>query len=134
MADLPAVLMVDNNVGDIRLARFALEESGLKVRLVVASDGKQGQAVLAAMATGTPPVYRVVLLDLNMPRMDGRQLLSWIRAQPRLAALPVIILTSSHIDTDRDASLLGGANAYWVKPSDFSEYVAMMAQLADFLG
>jgi two-component system response regulator len=129
MAEPAVVLMVDNNPGDLDLVRIAMAESGLQAELQTASDGREGQQRLQRMADGEERPCQVILLDLNMPRMDGRQLLSWIRTHPRLATMPTIILTSSHMDRDRRLSMSLGATDYWVKPSDFGEFVALIDSL-----
>jgi CheY-like chemotaxis protein len=134
MAEVPRVLMVDNNPGDLELAHLAIEEAGLVVDFAVARDGKEGQLALQRMSDGQERRCQAMLLDLNMPRMDGRQLLSWARAQPDFAELPIIILTSSHVDRDRVDCLAMGATAVWVKPLDFDCYVELMAKLTRFFG
>ena len=132
-SSLPRVLMIDNNLYDLDLARIAVEEAGLALDLDTAGGGEEGQAKLTAMGSGNLQPYKAVLLDLNMPRMDGRQLLAWARAQPGLKDLVIIIFTSSHASRERSECLAMGASDYWVKPSDLSEYIARIGQLRTHL-
>ena len=129
----PVVLMVDNNLGDLDLTRIALEEQGIDVQLDTAGDGKEAQGLLRRMLTGERPLCCLLLLDLNMPRMDGRELLGWVRAQPGLKGLPVVILTSSHLPRDRTECLALGATDYWVKPASFVDHVQQMARVREYL-
>lgn len=127
------VLMVDNNLGDHQLLTLALGEAGIQAEVRLATDGDEGQKLLRAMADGKEPMCSLVLLDLNMPRVDGRELLGWARALPSLHDVPIVVLTSSQIRKDRDDCLAAGATAFQVKPLDFHEYVTFVRSLTPFL-
>jgi CheY-like chemotaxis protein len=125
----PAILMIDDNQGDVDLVRFAFEESRFPVRLVVAHDGHTGREWLHQHAAGALAPFQLVLLDLHMPRMDGRQLLLWIGQQQGLAHLPVVVMTSSDAPRDRQDCLEAGARAFHVKPATFDGFVALAREL-----
>jgi CheY-like chemotaxis protein len=133
MADPPRVLMVDNNLGDHQLVRIAFDEARIAVDLRTAMDGKEGQEALQLMLDGAEPPPRVVLLDLNMPRMDGREVLTWARAQPGLGEVPIVVLTSSHVPRDRADCLALGATDFLVKPTDFDAYLTLVESLRRYL-
>jgi CheY-like chemotaxis protein len=134
MAEPPRVLMIDNNLGDQQLVRIAFDEARIPVDLIQAMDGKEGQEALRRTADGAEPPPRVVLLDLNMPRMDGREVLIWARSQPALSELRIVVLTSSHVPRDREDCLALGATDFVVKPTDFDAYLALVEGLRPYLG
>ncbi|MBA3707798.1 MAG: response regulator [Planctomycetes bacterium] len=129
----PIVLMVDDNLGDHQLLTLAFDEAGIAVEVRFATDGYEGQKLLRAMTDGREPLCRLVLLDLNMPRINGRELLGWARTLPALRDVPIVVLTSSQIRKDRDDCLAGGATAFQIKPFDFNEYVTFARSLSTFL-
>src|SRR4051794_30814078 len=109
------VLQVEDNDADVRLTREALRESGEEVRLSVVGDGEQALAFLRNEPgfEGCPRPH-LVLLDLNLPRKDGVEVLEEMRRDPGLAGIPVIVLTSSSAERDVDACYAAGANAFVV--------------------
>ncbi|BDP41408.1 response regulator [Deinococcus aetherius] len=129
------VLLVDDNETDVILAQAALELSGLGAVVSVARDGADALAFLrregphASRGTGDP---HVVLLDLNMPRMSGLEVLGELRRDARLRHLPVVMLTTSQADGDVYSSYASGANAYVVKPVSFDGTVEAMRTLTAF--
>jgi CheY-like chemotaxis protein len=125
--------MVDNNQGDIELVRLACEEAGVALELATARDGIDGRDELARIAFGESPPCRLLLLDLNMPRLDGRELLVWVRQHPAFRTLPIVILTSTDAPRDRDECLRLGADEFCVKPSDFHQYLALARRLGERL-
>jgi len=135
MSDVKRILYVEDSVEDVELTLSALEERGLVNEVVVARDGVEAVEYLerrgrfAAEPAGDPAV---VLLDIKMPRMDGLDLLRWIRAQPRLRALPVVMLTSSREERDIVESYQLGVNAYVVKPVAFDEFMQAVRALGLF--
>ena len=131
--DKPHLLMVDDSDGDLSLVRIALEEAGVDVEFTTALDGLLGQEHLQRLAEAGDPLPTVVLVDLNMPRMDGRKLLEWIRSSKAHQAIPVIIFTTSNDAKERTRCMGIGATDYWVKPSSFVDYSRMVARLAVFL-
>ena len=124
VAGRPArLLLVEDNDADVRLTREALREAGDGVRLSAVGDGEQALAYLRQEAGfAEAPRPDLVLLDLNLPRKDGTEVLAEMRADERLACIPVIVLTSSAAQQDIEACYARGANAFVVKPQDLDAF------------
>ena len=113
----PKLLVVEDNENDILLLQHALRQINLQIPIVVARDGEEAISVLKhSYATNSSP--NLLLLDLNMPKYDGFEVLQWIRAQPNLRRLIVIIFTTSTLSADVSRAYELGANSYLVKPFD----------------
>lgn len=131
--DTKPILLVEDNPDDVDLTIMALEKSRVSNEVVVVRDGVEALDYL--FATGdfagrdSNVMPQVILLDLNMPRMDGLEFLRQIRADERTRLLPVVILTTSNEDRDRIASYKLGANSFVRKPVDFQQFVAAVQQL-----
>lgn len=126
------ILLVEDNPADVDLLRESLEESTLDAVLTVARSGAEAWGVLSgAGETGDPPPD-IVLLDLNLPGVDGRQILGRMRADERYRTCPVVVLTSSEAERDIVQSYELGANCYVVKPLEFESYMAVMKVLESF--
>ena len=127
------ILLVEDNPDDVELTRIAFAEAGLDHRLEVVSDGAQaldyllGRGAYAHRAGARPP--SIVLLDLNLPKLDGREVLEAIRANEATHKLPVVVLTTSTEPFDVDASYALGANSYIRKPVDFERFVWAVKQV-----
>ncbi|WP_438480802.1 response regulator [Oleiharenicola lentus] len=129
------ILLVDDSANDIELTRSALEESGIANEVIIASDGVEALDFLFRRGTHsgrTTPDPAVVLLDLKMPRVDGHAVLKEIRADAKLRALPVVILTSSKEEQDLVRGYAQGTNAYVVKPVRFEDFLPAVKQLGVF--
>lgn len=126
------ILLVEDNPDDVLLTRRALRKNRFANELVVAADGQEaldylfGVGKWAGQAIAPP---QVILLDLNMPRVDGLEVLRRIRADERTRLLPVVILTSSKEERDLVRGYSLGANSYVRKPVDFEEFVDAARQL-----
>lgn len=120
------ILLVEDNEDDVALTRRAFKRANISNPLDVCRDGVEATDYLLDPARDLPAV---VLLDLNMPRMDGREVLRRLRADPRTALLRVIILTSSKEEQDVLASYRDGATSYVRKPVDFDQFVQVVGQL-----
>jgi CheY-like chemotaxis protein len=132
--DLPVeILLVEDNEGDVHLARKALEQWAGPVNLTIAADGEKAMSLLGA-PNGHEALYRpdLVLLDWNLPRLDGRGLLAWIKSDPRLKEIPVIVLSSSRSDADILEGYRLQANCCLSKPTRFDGLVAMMKSIEYF--
>src|SRR5579872_2572943 len=127
------VLLVEDNYGDVLLAREAFLRAKFASNLAVAGDGEQALSMLRQEdAHADQPVPDLIVLDLNLPRMDGRAVLSAIKSDPSLRRIPVIVMTSSKADVDvRDAYALK-ANGYVIKPADFERLQEIVVSLASF--
>lgn len=128
-----AVLLVEDNPDDRELTRRALERNGLVNEIVMARDGVEALDYLFARGAweGRDPAVlpQIVLLDLKLPKVDGLEVLKAIRADPRTARLPVIMLTSSLEERDLVESYANGVNSYVRKPVDFAAFQEAVRQL-----
>lgn len=121
----PRILLAEDNDGDVFLVRRALQKRGFTHELVVAHNGEEALAWLNGHSSVAEPDDRpdLILLDLNLPRVDGGQLLSYIRKSDSFARTPVIVLTSSDSPKDRQMALELGANLYFRKPTDLPSFM-----------
>jgi CheY-like chemotaxis protein len=132
----PAILYAEDDPDDRLLATMAYRESGAVNPLVLVADGEEALEYLrdtgrhAGRAGGPKP--GIVVLDLNMPGMDGNEVLRVIKADPGLRRIPVVILTTSTSQTDIASSYDAGANSYIVKPTAFSSLVHLFDRLCGY--
>jgi CheY-like chemotaxis protein len=127
------ILLVEDNPADVRLTVEALRAAGVESRLQVAADGVEAMERLRRQGpySGAPrPV--LVLLDLNLPRKNGREVLAEVKADPDLRRIPVVVLTTSAAEDDVSASYGLHANGYVVKPVGFSAFADAMRALQAF--
>lgn len=123
MIDVPSLLLVEDNEADIDLTVEILQEGGQPLALNVVKDGIAALEALASQAALTEGALPdLILLDLNLPRKDGRQVLAEIREDARLRHVPIVVLTSSDSPADIMRSYQLGANSYIVKPNDLHAY------------
>ena len=131
----PIILMADDDPDDRSLAIDALQESGTDYELRTVCDGEELLEYLRHERRYAPPVVApnpaVILLDMNMPRMDGREVLSAMKADPALRRIPVVVLSTSRAPEDVVQSYDLGANAYIGKPVTFAELVTVLRTLGD---
>jgi CheY-like chemotaxis protein len=127
------ILMVDDSMGDIRLAQEALKEGRVRNRLSVVHDGEQAMAFLRQEdGYEDSPRPDLVLLDLNMPRMDGREVLAQIKGDPSLRSIPVVVLTTSEAEADIVKAYDLHANAYITKPVDLEAFLDAVKVVEEF--
>jgi CheY-like chemotaxis protein len=127
------VLLVEDDPGDVLITREAFEEHGVGNRLHVVSDGVEALAYLRGEEPYTDAVRPdLILLDLNLPRRDGRQVLEEIKNDARLRSIPVVILTTSKLDEDILRSYELHANAYVAKPVDLDQFMKAVRQIDNF--
>jgi chemotaxis family two-component system response regulator Rcp1 len=127
------ILLVEDNPGDVRLTREALKEGKVINSLHVVEDGIEALAFLRHEGQYAKSVHPdIILLDLNLPRMDGRELLAKIKTDPSLRRIPVAILTTSKADEDIIKSYDLHANCYIVKPVDMERFIAVVKSIEDF--
>lgn len=127
------ILLIEDNPGDVRLTQEALREGKIINNLNVVSDGVQALDFLrqkGRYAGATRP--DVILLDLNLPRKDGREVLEEIKEDPELKRIPVVVITSSSAEEDVLKSYNLHANCYISKPVDLEQFVAVVKSIEDF--
>jgi len=127
------LLLVEDNPGDVELTREALDEARVRNRLSVVSDGVQALAFLRREGPyAGAPRPDLVLLDLNLPRKDGREVLAEIKADPALRRIPVVVLTTSAAEKDVLGAYELHANAYIVKPVDLDQFLSVVRCVEGF--
>lgn len=127
------ILLVEDEPGDIRLTERALLQGCVPSRLHVAKDGESALAFLRREGIhAEAPRPDLVLLDLNLPTMSGFDVLREVRMDPELAAIPVVVLTTSGAGTDVQRAYEWHANAYMTKPVHFDSFVASVRSLSDY--
>ena len=128
------ILLAEDNVGDILLVQQALEEHQIPHELHVVKDGGEALDFVARMGQpGEPPCPDIVLLDLNLPKADGSQVLSALRKHPECARTPVIAVTSSDAVRDRARMAELGVDRYFKKPSDLYEFLQLGAVVQEVI-
>jgi two-component system, chemotaxis family, response regulator Rcp1 len=127
------VLLVEDNPGDVRLTREALKDAKVHLDLHVTSDGVEAMDFLMRRGRySDSPRPDLVLLDLNLPRKDGREVLAEIKEDPHLKTIPVVVLTTSASDADIERSYLLHANCYISKPVDMDGFLTVVRSVDDF--
>ena len=127
------ILLVEDNPGDVRLTREALKDARVINNLQVAADGVEAMAFLKRQG-GYENAIRpdLILLDLNLPKKDGREVLSEIKADPGLRQIPVVILTTSKAEEDILKTYDLHANCYITKPVDLEKFIEVISAIEDF--
>lgn len=123
------ILLVDDDPADVELTREALRDAKVLIQMDVANDGEEALQYLTAKDQQKPAL---ILLDLNLPKKDGREVLEEIKKSPELMRIPVIILTTSDQDADICKSYGLGANAYVTKPVGFEDFRRVVKHIEDF--
>ncbi len=127
------VLLVEDDPGDVLMTREAFDENKVANRLAVVSDGESAMTYLRKQGPyADAPTPDLVLLDLNLPRMDGREVLAAMKSDEALRSIPVVVLTTSEAEEDVLRSYALHANAYVTKPVDFQRFIDVVRQIDDF--
>src|SRR5579862_209499 len=127
------ILLVEDNPGDVRLTKEAVRDSKLINRLYTVPDGKEALAFLRREGRHADAVRPdLILLDLNLPKMDGREVLAEIKADADFKRIPVVILSSSHSEEDIVKSYDLHANCYISKPVDLDKFAEVVKSIEDF--
>ena len=130
---LVEILLVEDNPSDVILTQIAMRQCKIANNLRVARDGEEALQVLRAEGEfASQPRPDLILLDLNLPRMDGRELLTVIKSDPVLRTIPVVVLTTSEEERDVVESYALHANAYIAKPIDMDQFVRVVKAVDDF--
>jgi CheY-like chemotaxis protein len=133
MKTAPEVLLVDDNPADIELTSDVLSKSKRHFHVNTVNDGAEAICFLRREGKYvTAPSPDLVVLDLNLQRKDGREVLSDIKSDPSLARIPVVIFTTSQANTDISRCYELGANCYLRKPGNLPDFVAVVQSMADF--
>ncbi|HKP74126.1 MAG TPA: response regulator [Longimicrobiaceae bacterium] len=133
VARVVELLLVEDSPGDVELTREALDEAKVRNRLSVVPDGVEALAFLRREGPyRDAPRPDLVLLDLNLPRMGGREVLAEIKADPALRTVPVVVLTTSQAERDVLAAYRLHANAYIVKPVDLDQFLGVIRSVEGF--
>ena len=128
----PDVLVVEDNPDDVELTLRALKRMHLTNPVRVARDGVEALEILLGDGTSRPPLPRVVLLDLKLPRVGGLEVLARLREEERTRTLPVVVLTSSREEPDVRKAYALGVNSYVVKPVEFEKFVDAVGRVGQY--
>ena len=124
------ILLVEDNPQDVEITRRALEKGQVKNRLTVARDGQEALDILDAIKGDDPP--SLILLDLNMPRLNGIEVLQVIKADPNLRRIPVIVLTTSTREEDVVRAYDLGVNTFISKPVRFEDFMRVVMTIQEY--
>jgi CheY-like chemotaxis protein len=131
--DVIDVLLVEDDDGDVLMTREAFEHHKIRNNLHVVRDGEEALRFLRREGEyEDAPRPGLVLLDLNLPRVDGREVLAEMKSDPELRVIPVVVLTTSEAEEDILRSYTLHANAYVSKPVDFDRFIDVIRQIDDF--
>ena len=127
------VLLVEDSPGDVRLTQEAFREANDAINLHVVFDGVEAMAFLRREgAYADAPRPELILLDLNLPKMDGREVLATVKADPSLKMIPTVILTTSEAEADIVKSYELQANCYLTKPAQWDAFESLVRSINDF--
>ena len=133
VCELVEILLVEDNPGDVRLTQEALREGKVPNRLSVVGDGAEALAFLSQQGAYTAaPRPDIILLDLNLPKKSGLEVLAEIKADARLRRIPVVVLTTSEAEQDILRSYDLHANCYITKPVDLDQFIDSMRRIDGF--
>jgi CheY-like chemotaxis protein len=131
---MPKILLAEDNPADVYLIRAALEEHGIDVTVQVAADGGEVLQIIDRQGVLAETELNLIILDLNLPRHDGIEILQRLRESERLALVPVVILTSSDSPRDRIVASESGAACFLRKPSNLEQFLNLGAVFKNLLG
>ncbi|MES9936050.1 MAG: response regulator [Sedimenticola sp.] len=127
------ILLIEDNPGDVRLAQEAMRDGKVVNNLSVASDGEQAMSFLRKVGSyADAPRPDLIILDFNLPRKDGREVLAEIKADPHLLRIPVVVLTMSKAEEDIQKAYELHANCYITKPIDLDQFINVVKGIEEF--
>ncbi len=127
------ILLIEDNPVDIRMTQEAFKDYRVANNLHAVTDGMAGMDFIYQRGEyKDAPRPDLILLDLNLPKKNGREILNEVKADPKLRAIPIVILTTSELDEDMMGSYCHNANAFITKPIEFDDFVTMMRTVGDF--
>ena len=132
-----AIVVADDDEGDRYLIQKAMEDSGVEGEVQFLEDGqvlvdRLNQDLATSASSGTSTLPCLIILDLNMPRLDGRDVLKIVKTHPDLKRIPVVIMTNSRNPQDVESTYRDGANSFFTKPLDYTGLVALMTLLKTY--
>lgn len=130
-ASNPTILYVDDDSDDCFILRSSLEDAGNHTNLICASDGEEAVRYLNSVSPSSLP--SLIVLDLNMPRWDGKRTLSYLKSHPQLASIPVVVLSTSESNTEKEDCAKLGAAFYFKKPYHYDDYKAIIANFNRYM-
>lgn len=126
------ILLVEDSPSDVRLIREALKQTPLEVQITHARDGVEAMEYLHQSEVGLVNRPDIILLDLDLPRKNGREVLTEVKAAPDLKQIPVLIMTSSKADEDIQQAYTLNANCYITKPANLQDYLDVVRSIENF--
>ncbi|HEV8415632.1 MAG TPA: response regulator [Bryobacteraceae bacterium] len=123
--DQLSLLVVEDSVADVFLVKEAIKEEGLKCRIEVADDGEEAIRILDSVDSGSQGPPSLLLVDLNVPRHDGTQVLERLRRSPRCKSTPVVMMSTSDTPAERKRAFDLGVTEYFCKPSSLAEFMEL---------
>lgn len=130
---MPRILLAEDNPADVYLIREALREHGVECAMHVASDGKEVLGLISDDSTEASEEFALIILDLNLPRHDGIEILEHLRESARMSHVPVVVLTSSDSPQDRLVATHLGARRYLRKPSSLEQFLDLGSVFKELL-
>jgi len=126
------ILLVEDNPNDVEIARRALGKAAARIELTVARDGQEALDILFSREKNGVPKPGLILLDLNLPKVDGREVLEKIKADPKLRRIPVVVLTVSTRQEDIVRSYDLGGNTFITKPIRYEDFIKVVATIKEY--
>jgi chemotaxis family two-component system response regulator Rcp1 len=126
------ILLVEDNPNDVEITIRALKKGQVTNRLRIARDGQEALDILFGHSNGGAPLPGLILLDLNLPKVDGREVLGKIKAHPKLKRIPVIVLTTSTHEEDVAHTYDLGVNTFITKPVRFEDFMKVVSTIRDY--
>ena len=126
------ILLVEDNPNDIEITQRALEKGQVRNELTVARDGQEALDILFGVKNGHIPKPGLILLDLNLPKVNGHEVLEKIKADPKLRRIPVIVLTASTREEDIVRTYDLGVNTFISKPVAFEDFIRMVTTIKEY--
>ena len=127
------ILLVEDNEGDIRLTIEAFKEAKIRNNIRVVRDGEEAIAYLRKQGVyENAPAPDIILLDINLPKIDGKEVLSIMKNDPLLKTIPVIMLTTSSADSDVQDAYANHANCYVIKPVDLNKFMEVIRSIEEY--
>lgn len=129
---IPFVLLVEDNDGDLVLIKEALNEGETEKTLAAVHDGQEAMEWLQERVEQKLPLPHIIFIDINLPRMNGHELLQWIKTQEPLRPIPILVLTTSASDQDIRKAYESGAASFLTKPIDLDDFTALFETIETY--